>query len=75
MTNQHFNYTIEPLERFIFTPSEVNGHRNFFFSISSKETKRLSVKVKIISDCLEFEYLHRNTTSCVVNCHCRLKKI
>ena len=51
MTNQHFNYTIEPLESFIFPLSEDSGHQNIFLAYP-QETKRLSVKDKIINDSL-----------------------
>ena len=74
MTNQHFNYTIEPLESFIFTLSEDSGHQNIF-SAYPQETKRLSVKDKIIKYGLELDFLHRNTTSCVVFLPCWLNKI
>ena len=74
MTKQYFNYAIEPLESFIFTLSENSGHRNIC-SAYPQETKRLSVKDKIIKNGLEFEFLHRNTTSCVVFLNCRLNMI
>ena len=74
MTNQYFNYAIEPLECFIFTLSENSGHRNIS-SAYLQETKRLSVKDKIINDGLGFEFLHRNTTSCVVFLSCSLNMI
>ena len=74
MTNQHFNYTIEPLKSFIFTLSEESGHWNTF-SAYPQETKGLSVKDKIKNYDLQFEFLHRNTTCCLVFLHCRLNKI
>ena len=69
MTNQHFNYTKEPLESLIFTLSEDSGHRNIC-SAYPQERERFSVKDKILNDSQEFEFLHRNT-SCVVLLHCR----
>ena len=74
MKNQHLNYTKEPLESFIFTLNEDSGHRNIF-SANPQETKRLSVKNKIINYGLEFDILHINTTSFVVLLHFRLNKI
>ena len=71
MTNQHFNYTIEPLATFIFTLNEDSGHRNIF-SAYPQETKRLSEKDKMKNDGLELKVLHRNTTSCLIFLHCRL---
>ena len=65
MINQHLNSIIEPLESFILTFSEDNGHRNIF-SAYRQETKILSVMDRKINDGLELEFLHRNTTSCVV---------
>ena len=62
MTNQHFNYTLEPLESFIFTLSEDISHQNIF-SGYPQETKRLSLKNKIINHCLEFKFLNRNKKS------------
>ena len=37
MTNQHFNFTIEPVERFFFTLSEGSGHQTFFQHIHKRE--------------------------------------
>ena len=74
MTKQQYNYTVERLESFILTLSEDSGHSNIF-SKYPQETKRLFVRDKIINDDLQLEFLHRNTTSCVVFHHCRLNLI
>ena len=55
MTNHYLNYAIEPLDSFIFTLSEDSGHRNICLAYP-QETKRFSVKDKIINDGLEFEF-------------------
>ena len=63
-----FNYILELLESFNFTPSEDSGHRNFF-SAYPQETKRLSEKNRIINDGLAFEYLQRNKTNSLFFLH------
>ena len=55
MTNQHFKYTIETLESFVFTLSEDSGKQNIF-SAFPQETKRLSVRDKIIMMILNLDF-------------------
>ena len=74
MTEQYFNYTIEPLKLFILTLSEDSGHRSIF-SAYLQETKRLSARDKLIKDNFEFELLHKHSTRCMVLLHGKLDNI
>ena len=74
MPGQNFHYITEPLKSHMFTLSADSGLWNIF-SIYPRETKCLSVRDKIIIGNLEINFMHINTTNCVVLLHGNLNKI